>query len=72
MNTAKVIADLREQKEWSQSDLANKSGVSKPGRLIWLDINKILPIVGESTTIGRTAKQWNYYESIFKSVSVGL
>ena len=29
MNTAKVIADLREQKEWSQSDLANKSGVSR-------------------------------------------
>lgn len=29
MNTAKIIADLREHKGWSQSDLANKSGVSR-------------------------------------------
>jgi transcriptional regulator with XRE-family HTH domain len=29
MNTGKIIADLREQKGWSQTDLADKSGVSR-------------------------------------------
>ena len=29
MNTNKIIADLREQKGWSQSDLANYSEVSR-------------------------------------------
>ena len=29
MNTGKIIADLREQKKWSQTDLADKSGVSR-------------------------------------------
>lgn len=29
MNTGKIIADLREQKNWSQTDLADKSGVSR-------------------------------------------
>ncbi len=29
MNTGKIIADLREQKKWSQTDLADKSSVSR-------------------------------------------
>ena len=29
MNTSKIIARLREDKNWSQTDLANKSGVSR-------------------------------------------
>jgi len=29
MNTGKIISDLRDQRSWSQSDLANKSGVSR-------------------------------------------
>jgi len=29
MNTGKIIADLREKKEWSQTDLADKSTVSR-------------------------------------------
>jgi len=29
MNTGKIIADLREKKEWSQTDLADKSNVSR-------------------------------------------
>jgi transcriptional regulator with XRE-family HTH domain len=29
MNTGKIIADLREQKNWSQTDLADKSTVSR-------------------------------------------
>jgi len=29
MNTGKIIADLREQKGWSQTDLANNSNVSR-------------------------------------------
>jgi transcriptional regulator with XRE-family HTH domain len=29
MNTSKIISDLREQKGWSQSELADKSGVSR-------------------------------------------
>lgn len=29
MNTSKIIADLRENKGWSQSDLANNSDVSR-------------------------------------------
>jgi transcriptional regulator with XRE-family HTH domain len=29
MNTGKIIADLREQKSWSQTDLADKSNVSR-------------------------------------------
>jgi transcriptional regulator with XRE-family HTH domain len=29
MNTGKIIADLREQKGWSQSELADKSSVSR-------------------------------------------
>lgn len=29
MNTSKIIADLREDKGWSQSDLANNSDVSR-------------------------------------------
>ncbi|WP_237390555.1 helix-turn-helix domain-containing protein [Fulvivirga sediminis] len=29
MNTGKIIADLREQMVWSQTDLANKSDVSR-------------------------------------------
>jgi len=29
MNTGKIIADLREQKGWSQTDLADSSGVSR-------------------------------------------
>ena len=29
MNTSKIIARLREEKNWSQTDLANKSGVSR-------------------------------------------
>jgi len=29
MNTGKIIADLREQKKWSQTDLADKSTVSR-------------------------------------------
>lgn len=29
MNTGKIIADLREQKGWSQTDLADKSKVSR-------------------------------------------
>ena len=29
MNTSKVIADLRVEKGWSQTDLANNSGVSR-------------------------------------------
>ncbi len=28
MNTGKIITDLRKEKDWSQTDLANKSGVS--------------------------------------------
>jgi transcriptional regulator with XRE-family HTH domain len=29
MNTGKIIADLRDKKGWSQTDLADKSGVSR-------------------------------------------
>jgi|SRR5690606_1912992 transcriptional regulator with XRE-family HTH domain len=29
MNTGKIIADLRDAKGWSQTDLADKSGVSR-------------------------------------------
>lgn len=29
MNTGKIIADLREKKGWSQTDLSDKSGVSR-------------------------------------------
>ncbi len=29
MNTGKIIADLREKKEWSQTDLADHSNVSR-------------------------------------------
>ncbi|SES20498.1 helix-turn-helix domain-containing protein [Pedobacter rhizosphaerae] len=29
MNTGKIIAELRSQKDWSQSDLATKSGISR-------------------------------------------
>jgi transcriptional regulator with XRE-family HTH domain len=29
MNTGKIITDLRKEKDWSQTDLANKSGVSR-------------------------------------------
>lgn len=29
MNTGKIIADLREKKEWSQTDLADQSNVSR-------------------------------------------
>lgn len=29
MKTSKIIADLREQKNWSQTDLADTSGVSR-------------------------------------------
>jgi transcriptional regulator with XRE-family HTH domain len=29
INTGKIITDLRKEKEWSQTDLANKSGVSR-------------------------------------------
>ena len=29
MNTGKIISDLRDQKGWSQSDLAAKSGISR-------------------------------------------
>ncbi len=29
MKTSKIIVDLREQKGWTQTDLANKSGVSR-------------------------------------------
>ena len=29
MKTSKIIADLREQKSWSQTDLADNSGVSR-------------------------------------------
>jgi transcriptional regulator with XRE-family HTH domain len=29
MDTGKIITDLRKQKDWSQTDLANKSGVSR-------------------------------------------
>ena len=29
MKTSKIIADLREQKNWSQTDLADNSGVSR-------------------------------------------
>jgi len=29
MNTGKIIADLREHKNWSQTDLADKSNVSR-------------------------------------------
>jgi transcriptional regulator with XRE-family HTH domain len=29
INTSKIIADLRKQKDWSQTDLASKSGVSR-------------------------------------------
>ena len=29
MKISKIIADLREQKEWNQSELADKSGVSR-------------------------------------------
>jgi transcriptional regulator with XRE-family HTH domain len=29
MNISKIMADLRKEKDWSQTDLANKSGVSR-------------------------------------------
>ena len=29
MNTGKILARLREEKKWSQTDLANQSGVSR-------------------------------------------
>jgi len=29
MDTGKILADLRKQKDWSQTDLATKSGVSR-------------------------------------------
>jgi transcriptional regulator with XRE-family HTH domain len=29
MNTRKIITELRDKKEWSQADLADKSGVSR-------------------------------------------
>jgi len=29
MNTGKIISDLRDQKSWSQSDLAARSGISR-------------------------------------------
>lgn len=29
MNTGKIITDLRKNKSWSQTDLSNKSGVSR-------------------------------------------
>lgn len=29
MNTRKIIADLREAKGWSQTDLADKSSISR-------------------------------------------
>lgn len=29
MNTGKIIVDLTDKKGWNQSDLANKSGVSR-------------------------------------------
>jgi transcriptional regulator with XRE-family HTH domain len=29
MNTGKIITDLRKEKDWSQTDLANKSSVSR-------------------------------------------
>ena len=29
INTGKIIAELRKQKDWNQTDLANKSGVSR-------------------------------------------
>ncbi len=29
MNISKIIADLRKEKDWSQTDLANKSAVSR-------------------------------------------
>ncbi len=29
INTGKIITDLRKQKDWSQTDLANNSGVSR-------------------------------------------
>jgi len=29
LNTGKIITDLRKEKEWSQTDLANNSGVSR-------------------------------------------
>lgn len=29
MNTGKIISDLRDQKKWSQGDLAKNSGISK-------------------------------------------
>ncbi|WP_197091432.1 helix-turn-helix domain-containing protein [Sphingobacterium endophyticum] len=29
MNTGRIILDLRDQKGWSQSELANKSGISR-------------------------------------------
>lgn len=29
MNTGKIISDLRSRKDWSQSDLAEKSGISR-------------------------------------------
>lgn len=29
MNTGKIISDLRDQKDWSQSELATQSGISR-------------------------------------------